>query len=161
MSATELNPQDELTKLIEKLIRTREQWDARRRRAHDVINATLNVGTQSKHRGMVKQLNICIADLDFIIARNRRNLCAWHRGKQADGTSDDPEPGCHNCGRLLATLDCGGCKKIFLDWECQTSDDVVAAPGVTTSGDVYCRECARRHDAEEERAEEDFDLHGP
>lgn len=150
----ELDPQEELLKLIDKVCRVRDNWDSRRQHCHDVINTTQNEHTRTKHKAKLKQLNMCIADMDFIIARNRRNLCAWHRGATAE--SMDPEPGCQNCGITLSTRECTGCRKSFLDFADRATDDVIARPYVTTSGDLYCASCGREMD----RAEEQADAYG-
>ena len=164
----ELDPEQELLKLIDKLCRMRERWDHQRGQLHDLVNSLRHPVQGAKFHGKLKQLNRCIADLDFVIARNRRNVCAWHRGQtritKAPG-EDVLEPACQNCGRMLAVDVCTGCKEMFFDWDYfrrGTSDDVVAAPGVTSSGDLYCRDCARRHDAEAERVDEEpWEFQGP
>ncbi|MCI0365551.1 MAG: hypothetical protein L0219_16940 [Phycisphaerales bacterium] len=146
MTKNDLNPEEELLKLIDKVCRMRDKLDQWRRQHHDMIHSSRFAGQRAKFSAKLTLLNRIIGDLDFIIARNRRNLCRWHRGEPALA----PGPGCQNCGRLLATRNCTGCNKMFLDWGCKSSDDVVAAPSSTSSGDLYCLECAARIDCEEE-----------
>ena len=49
---------------------------------------------------------------------------------------------CTNCGRLIC-------------FDTKFSDDICAKAGVTASGDLYCYECARSFDDDEERESEE------
>lgn len=79
-------------------------------------------------------------------------LCEWHKGDER--LDPECEPGCPNCGRLIDWKTCEGCHADFLDWSSRIFDDVCSGPSVTSSGDFMCIPCARRHEAEEERAAE-------
>lgn len=64
-------------------------------------------------------------------------------------TVDDYEGGCQNCGRLI-------------DRGTKGYDDIVSAPYVTESGDLYCIPCGRETDRAQREADEadgfgDFD----
>ncbi len=86
-----------------------------------------------------------------------KKACEWH--KDDDPIEIDDEglgfPGCPECGRLIATKDCRGCGKTFLDWEYSGWDDIVAGPCGTSSGDFCCTHCAPFIEAEWERQEEE------
>lgn len=53
----------------------------------------------------------------------------------------DYEGGCQNCGRLI-------------DKSAKGYDDIVSAPYVTESGDLYCIPCGREVDRAQEEADE-------
>ena len=86
--------------------------------------------------------------------------CEWHRDEMP--CSYDPgETGdylqlayCPECAAMLATRECSGCSKSFLDWEYNGFDDVMAGPSVTEAGDLVCVRCARRIAREEEEEAE-------
>lgn len=81
--------------------------------------------------------------------------CDWHKGD----SEDDVGLTCPDCSRLLATKNCEGCGKAFLDWESRGYDDIVAAPAATSSGDLVCVRCVRDYDHEDEDGEDyDFDV---
>ena len=49
---------------------------------------------------------------------------------------------CQNCGALIC-------------FDVESGDDVMRKAYVTASGDLYCVDCGRRHDRDEEREIED------
>lgn len=58
-----------------------------------------------------------------------------------DLCADDGEmQSCVNCQRLIC-------------WDHEDGDDICARPGVTASGDLYCRDCAARMDRYEAAAD--------
>lgn len=79
--------------------------------------------------------------------------CEWHKGDEP--LDVECEPGCPNCGKMIEWKTCEGCHADFLDWSIRDFDDVISGPAVTSSGDFMCIPCARRHEAEEERALEE------
>lgn len=84
------------------------------------------------------------------------NNCLWHKDDKA--IEHNETVGCSECGRMIATKECGNCHKEFIDWNYKSEDDIIAPPGVTASGDFMCRICARYNDEAEERmAEEEAD----
>lgn len=93
---------------------------------------------------------------DSLMRARRRQIaapCEWHR----DWEPDDDGPSCQDCGRLLAISQCEGCGECFLDFRGQGYDDVVAAPAVTSSGDLVCVRCVRNYDdAEDEGGDYDY-----
>lgn len=80
--------------------------------------------------------------------------CNWHKG-------DQPVPvniGCEYCGTMLDTKECEGCRQEFLDWEAKGYDDIIAAPYVSSSGDLMCARCGPQYDRdEEEREQEEYE----
>jgi len=65
------------------------------------------------------------------------DLCKWHQGDHPV----EPDIYCLSCGRVLATRDCAGCGKTYLDWEAPF-DDVEPPPLLSPDGDLCCRRCA-------------------
>lgn len=65
-------------------------------------------------------------------------------GTTPDESADDDgyEGGCQNCGRLI-------------DKEAKGYDDIVSAPYVTESGDLYCIPCGRQQDRADDQAREE------
>lgn len=86
-------------------------------------------------------------------------LCAWHEHSTplVIEEGDSPFANCGDCGCLIATKDCEGCARTFLDWEFQGHDDVLSAPRITPGGDLACIPCARRAEREEEDEADDRD----
>lgn len=85
-----------------------------------------------------------------------RPACKWHRGDEAVDWEESP-PSCPECGCLIHTKECRRCGLDFMDWRSTSWDDVMAAPGFTSSGDFMCIRCAERH---EEAEQESYDEEG-
>ena len=56
-----------------------------------------------------------------------------------EARGDGEMESCQNCGILIC-------------FDIERADDVIDRAYVTTSGDLYCRRCGRRHDYEEEES---------
>lgn len=80
------------------------------------------------------------------------NKCDWHK----DGQPVPVNIGCEYCSTMLETKDCAGCDQTFLDWEAKGYDDIIAAPYVSTSGDLMCARCGPRNDRDEEESEDEY-----
>lgn len=78
------------------------------------------------------------------------NLCEWHEGDYAIDMESDGPPGCQNCGNMYKVKDCEGCGATFIDWNSKGYDDVISAPYVTMSGDLYCARCGPDVDEDDE-----------
>lgn len=81
-------------------------------------------------------------------------LCKWHEGDDPIDMEYGP-PGCQGCGNLYKVKDCEGCGETFIDWGSRGYDDVISAPYVTASGDLYCARCGPGYDEEDERMIDD------
>lgn len=79
------------------------------------------------------------------------NLCEWHENDEPIDMENDGPPGCQGCGNLYKVKDCQGCGETFIDWGSKGYDDVISAPYVTMSGDLYCARCGPGCDEDEER----------
>jgi hypothetical protein len=90
--------------------------------------------------------------------------CAWHW--DLDGwvleEDEDPFASCGNCGMLIATKDCEGCGKTFIDWSFRGSDDVLSGPYATDDGDLVCERCLESWEEQEREREDDgYDDYDP
>ena len=59
--------------------------------------------------------------------------------------NEEGPTGCQNCGRLIC-------------FDIEKGDDVIRPAFVTSSGDLYCDECGREMEREEEKMMEEDDL---
>lgn len=143
--------------MVEKLVKSIERSKAFRNALKDQMENPAHARRLATTRALVKQANRCISELEFILARNRKALCVWHKEEEPIPVRDGELqiPGCQGCGRMYHTKECPGCGKEFLDWGCKGADDVTAGPYATASGDLYCTYCGPTHDREEEEAMED------
>lgn len=70
---------------------------------------------------------------------------------------DDPYASCGRCGMLIATKDCEGCGKTFIDWSFRGSDDVLSGPYGTSDGDLVCERCLESVEQAEREREDEWD----
>jgi hypothetical protein len=139
-------------RLVDKLCRELADWKEQREEIKYIIENTEIPGQRRHARARLKQLNHFIGRLEFILARNRKAACRWHKDEVE---CVDTEPGCPNCSRMLATKDCLACGKTYLDWGNRSHDFLIASPCVNSSGDLCCTGCIRRIEEAEERAAEE------
>lgn len=78
--------------------------------------------------------------------------CDWH-ASQEEPLRDEEQPGCQGCDRIFHVKDCEVCGRSFLDPTNRSFDDFSSGVYVTSSGDVYCTPCGRRHDQAQEEAD--------
>lgn len=87
----------------------------------------------------------------------RHPQCGWHDDYPIDYDSEDARGAyCPDCGSMYMTKLCKRCGWFYIDWQADTSDDVVVSARTSRWGDATCNRCIKHYPDDDYDPETDF-----